>query len=159
MSKLGLALSKVKVPDADHLMRWVRRNQQYRDSETDEFKGILGIAFHIRSDDEGGLSTTWVEHYGPKSLLTYEIAASKFRDSLQSGKLGVQSYFAIGNVGLTKAACLARYKKIRLVHAPDGPNTGHLEIHKFSDEDQELLEILAVDVFTEHVSVISLGLK
>jgi hypothetical protein len=79
--------------------------------------------------------------------------------ALNQKKLGAQGCFAVGNAGQTKAACLARDKKIRLVHAPDGPNTGHVEIRQFSDEDQQLLEILADEVFTEHVFVASLTLK
>lgn len=140
-------------------MRWVRYQQQVRDPETDEFKGILGIAFHLRPEDKGGLSTTWVEHYGSKSNATYKIAGAHFRESLQSKKLGPKSYFAIGNVGATKAACISREKKIRIVHDPDGPNTGHSQIRQFSDDDMELLEALADEVFVEHISVLSLELK
>jgi hypothetical protein len=151
-------MAKAKVADADHLMRFVPKGRQHRDAVTDEFKGILGIAFHIWPKDDGGLSTTWVEHYGPKSLATYSVAASKFRDTLLKKKLPVQGCFAVGNAGQTKAACLARDKKIRFVHAPDGPNTGHVEIRQFSDEDQQLLEILADEIFTDHVFVASLNL-
>jgi hypothetical protein len=154
-----LALVKIKVPESDHLMRFVPKARQHRDPDTDEFKGILGVAFHIWPKDDGGLSTTWVEHYGAKSQSTYGEAASKFRDSLPSKKIGKQSYFAIGQVGNAKAACLTRGKKIRIVHAPDGPNTGHVELRQFSDEDQELLEILAEEVFSEHVAVASLVLS
>jgi hypothetical protein len=152
-------LRKANVADSEHLMRWIRYQQQVRDPETDEFRGILGIAFHIRPEDKGGLSTTWVEHYGPKSTATYKIAGEHFRDSLQSKKLGPKSYFAIGNAGAIKAACNARNKKIRIVQDPDGPNTGHCQIRQFSDDDMELLEALADEVFVEHVPVVSLDLK
>jgi hypothetical protein len=153
-----LALAKAKVPDFDHLMRFAPMGRQLRDPETHEFKGILGIAFHVWPKDRGGLSTTWVEHYGPKCHATYGLAASKFRDSLGSKKLPIQGYFAIGQVKQAKEAFIARGKKIRVVHAPDGPNTGHVELRSFSDKDQELLEILAEEVFTEHVAVASLNL-
>lgn len=140
-------------------MRWVRYQQQIRDAETGEFIGVLGVAFHLRSDDDGGLSTTWVEHYGLKGFSTYKIAGTRFRDSLESKKLGPKSYFAVGNVGKTKATCSVRSKKIRIVHDPYSTNSGHVQIRQFSDDDIALLEALAEDVFTEHVSVATLGLK
>ena len=95
---VGSALASDRVPDSDHMMRYVPRGQQVRDPDDEScFKGILGTAFSMRPDDKGGLSLTWVEHYGAKCAATYSTAASKFRDSLKSKKLGAKAYFAIGN--------------------------------------------------------------
>jgi hypothetical protein len=153
-----LALVKVKIADCDHLMRHVPYGQQVRDPDDDSFNGIVATAFSIRPSDKGGLSLTWVEHYGPKSIATYSNAASKFRDSLNSKKLGAKAYFAIGEAGATREAAVTYGKQIRLVHAPDGPNTGHVELRRFSDEDRSLLDALALDVFAEHVAVAELTL-
>jgi hypothetical protein len=139
-------------------MRFVPYKQQLRDPETDEFKGIVNTAFAIRPTDKGGLSLTWVEHYGAKSAATYNIAASAFRDSLESKKLPIKAYFAVGQAGGARATSASHGKKIRLVHAPDGPNTGHVELRRFTDEDRQLLDTLAREVFTEHVAVIGLTL-
>lgn len=140
-------------------MRFVPRGQQIRDPEDEScFKGILGAAFSVRPDDKGGLSLTWVEHYGAKCAATYSVAASKFRDSLKSKKLGAKAYLAIGNAGSTRGTAANYGKQIRLVHAPDGPNTGHVELRRFSDEDRALLDALALEVFTEHVAVAGLTL-
>lgn len=153
-----MALAKARIPDIDHLMRFVPHSQQVRDPDDDSFKGILGIAFSVRPSDNGGLSLTWVEHYGAKSQATYSIAASKFRDSRQTKKLGSKGYFAIGQAGAARSAAKTYKKQIRLVHAPDGPNTGHVEVRRFSDEDRSLLDALALEVFAEHVAVASLEL-
>ena len=139
-------------------MRFVPYGQQVRDPDDDSFKGILGIAFSVRSSDNGGLSLTWVEHYGPKLQTTYSLAASKFRDSLESKKLPTKSYFAIGQAGTARSTAKTYKKQIRLVHAPDGPNTGHVEVRRFTDEDRSLLDALALEVFAEHVAVASLEL-
>lgn len=139
-------------------MRHVPYGQQVRDPDDDSFKGIVATAFSIRPSDEGGLSLTWVEHYGPKSLPTYSNAASKFRESLISKKLGTKAYFAIGEAGATRKTAATYGKQIRLVHAPDGPNTGHVELRRFTDEDRRLLDALALDVFSEHVAVADLTL-
>jgi hypothetical protein len=151
-------LAKEKVPDSDHLMRFVPRGQQVRDPEDNSFKGIIGTAFSVRPSDKGGLSLTWVEHFGPKSMTTYGVAASKFRDSLPSGKLGNQGYFAIGLAGATRKTASIYGKQIRIVHAPDGSNTGHVELRRFVDEDRRLLDAFALEVFVEHVAVTDLTL-
>lgn len=139
-------------------MRYVPYGQQLREPETDAFLGILGIAFSVRSSDAGGLSVTWIEHYGEKSVSTIAVAAGAFRDSLDSKKIGTKAYFAVGNVGATKSVASEYKKNVRLVSAPDGPNTGHVEIHRFTDEDRALLDALALDVYTEHVAVAALNI-
>jgi hypothetical protein len=148
-----------EVQDSDHLMRFVPAAHQVRDPDTFEFKGIVNTAFSIRPSDDGGLSLTWVEHYGAKSMATYGIAASAFRDSLISRKLPAKAYFAIGEAGKTREVAKDHGKKVRLVHAPDGSNTGHVELHRFTDEDRRLLDALALEVFTEHVAVKELDLR
>lgn len=140
-------------------MRFVPYKQQLREPVTDQFRGILNTAFRIRPEDKGGLSLTAVEHYGPKSHATYEIAASAFRDSLPSRTIGKKSYFAIGEAGETRKVSAAHGKNVRIVSAPDGSNTGHVELHRFTDEDVQLLDALAIDVFREHVAVCTLNLK
>jgi hypothetical protein len=139
-------------------MRFVPYGQQLRDPDTDEFKGILGAAFAIRPADEGHISLTWVEFYGEKSLVTYSLAASHFRDSRESKKLQTKAAFAVGSVAETKAMALTFGKTIRVVHAPVENNGGHAELRRFSDEDRALLDALARDVFREHVMVTALTL-
>lgn len=153
-----MALDRDKIPDSDHLLRFVPRGQQVRDADDNSFKGIVGTAFSLRPEDKGALSLTWVEHYGSKSIATYSVAASKFRETLQSKKLPAQAYFAIGQAGAVRKTAAKYGKQIRLVHAPDGPNTGHVELRRFTDEDRRLLDALALEVFTEHVAVLELTL-
>ena len=138
-------------------MRYVPYGQQIRDAESESFLGISGKAFVIRASDDGGLSVTWIEHYGEKTSKTIGIAADRFRDSLEKKKLAPKACFAIGIAGQTKAIASQYGKKVRLVHSPDGLNTGHVEVRRFSDEDRALLEAL-VDVFDEHVMISNLEL-
>lgn len=154
-----MGLAKPPILGVHHLMRFVPYSQQIRDSETDAFKGIANIAFTIRPDDDGGLSTTWVEHYGDKSPTTVAVAASHFRETLNSKKLPSKAYFAVGTVSETQEASLAYGKRIRVVSVPDGVNTGHVEIRRFSDEDRRLLDTLAIDVFREHIAVAGMVLS
>ncbi len=147
------------VPDADHLMRFVPYKLQIRDPETDEFKGIANLAFALRPEDDGGLSTQWVEHYGGRSLPSYSAAAIQYRDNLQSKSIGGKGYFAVGNVSLAKQVADTYNKQIRVVHEPDGSNEGHALIRRFTDEDRALLDALALEVFREHIWVGDLDLR
>ena len=139
-------------------MRFVPYKQQVRCPDTDAFLGIANIAFSLRLSDDGGLSMQWVEYYGAKSAATYSAAAIDFRDNLPSKRLGPTGYFAIGNVGHSKAVAADAGKQIRIVHEPDGTNMGHASVRRFDDEDRALLDTLAIDVFSEHVAVSSLAL-
>ena len=152
-------MSNGPIPDDAHLLRFVPFKEQERDPETGEFRGILGTAFSIRETDHGGLSVTWVEHYGPHGTSGVEIAASAFRDSLLSKKIGGKAYFAAGLAGKTRETATQHNKTIRIVHAPDGPNTGHVELRRFSDDDRRLLDALAMEVFAEHFAVADLQLR
>lgn len=144
--------------ESDHLMRFVPLKEQLRHPDTNAFEGILNTAFRIRPCDDGGLSVTWVEHYGEKNLNTYSVAGAAFRDSLNSKRLPKSGYFAIGNVKECRETSLAYNKKIRIVVEPDGTNTGHVTIRRFSDDDLALLDALALEVFSEHVAVTDLGI-
>lgn len=139
-------------------MRFVPLKEQLRNPDTNAFEGILNTAFKIRPCDDGGLSVTWVEHYGAKNQNTYSIAGAAFRDSLNSKKLPKSGYFAIGNVKKCRDTAAIYDKKIRIVVEPEGTNTGHVTIRRFSDEDRSLLDALAIDVFSEHVAVSDLGI-
>lgn len=139
-------------------MRFVPYKQQVRDPDSDAFLGVLNIAFRLRESDQGGMSLTWVEHYGEKSTVTYGVAAAHFRDSLSSKKLPTKGAFAVGQAGASRETAKAHGKQIRLVHAPHGTNTGHVEMRRFTDDDLLLLDALALDVFTEHVLVAGLNI-
>jgi hypothetical protein len=157
-----MARDKVRIspiPDCDHLMRLVPHKQQIRDPDTDVFIGIVNTAFSLRTSDKGGLSTQWVEYFGEKSLPTYSSAAERYRDNLPSKRIGSLAYFAIGNVGMVKLAASEAKKRIRVVHEPDGTNEGHAVIRRFTDDDRALLDVLAIEVFAEHVWVGDLDLN
>lgn len=110
----------------------------------------------LREGDNGSPSVTWIEHYGAKNTTTIKIAASAFEGSLRSKKLPRKSYFSIGSAGSVRENTLKFGKRIRLVHAPDGTNTGHVEIRRFDETESLLLEMLATEVFIEHISVVSI---
>jgi hypothetical protein len=112
----------------------------------------------LRPEDRGGLSVTWIEHFGQPSLQTLRAAAIAYRASLPSGKLGPTGAFATGNVDAVIQVAASFRKQVRIVHSPEPGNSGHAEVRHFEDDDLELLGRLASDVFTDVTIVASLNL-
>ena len=138
------------LPDTDHVMRFASQSKRFVDPDTEEFSGPTPAAFAIRSVDEGGLSVTWVEHFGEFSAATRGVAAAAHRESLNDKRLPKNAIFAWANVASVKAAGVAYSKGLRVVHAPVAGNDGHAEIRHFSDEDLDLLDHLSSSVFVEY---------
>ena len=114
--------------------------------------------FALRVDDRGGLSVTWIEFFGLNRPNNVREGAKAYRASLTSRKLGAEGLFAIarGDKIIEKAA---DYRKaVRIVHAPVPGNDGHAEVRHFTDDDLELLDSLARDVFDEVIFVRELRL-
>ncbi|HMI18791.1 MAG TPA: hypothetical protein VK533_04535 [Sphingomonas sp.] len=150
--------AKKAIPLADTITRFVPKNKQRRHPITDQFQGISAAGFALRADDKGGLSVTWIEHYGAARPDNLREAAIAFRESQPSKKIGAEGAFACAKVSAVKAKSAAFKKKIRVVVAPVIGNPGHAEVRHFTDDDIELLEALASDVFLDVVRVAALNL-
>ncbi len=137
------------IPDDHHVARFVPKNKQKRHPDTDEFQGLSGAAFALRADDKGGLSVTWVEFFGGLDAATVKNAAIAYRESLPSKNIAASAAFAIASGNAIKSSALRYKKRVRIVHDPVIGNDGHAEIRHFTDEDHELLDVLASDVFLD----------
>jgi hypothetical protein len=137
------------LPGVDHVMRFVPRSKQHWDEETNQFLGLGSGACMLRDDDKGGLSVTWIEHFGAKGAPAKRDAAVAFRSSLPSKKLPAQGLFASAEVNNIIHAGKVHQKKLRVVHDPIPDNTGHSEVRHFTDDDFELLDLLASEIFIE----------
>ncbi len=108
--------------------------------------------------DRGGMSVTWVEYFGPFGIAAKKAAAIAFRESQPSKKIGAKAVFATGNVQRILDAGSAFSKALRVVHDPVSDNRGHSEVRHFEDDELELLDLLASDVFSDINHVANLGL-
>ena len=135
------------VPDDDHVSRYVPNNRQHRDDDTGEFLGLTLAGFKLRPDDEGGLSVTWIERFGPFGPQAKRLAATAYRESQASKKLGKTALFAYARVAEIKAAADDYGKGVRVVTDPVDGNEGHAQVRHFTDDDLRLLELLATEVF------------
>ena len=142
-------VARKALPDEDHVMRFVPYGRQHRDPDTDTFLGLTPQAMELRADDKGGLSVTWVEHFGPNVIATKRVAAIAFREALDSKHIGGEAVFASAQVKAVVQAGRDYGKSIRVVHDPVPGNPGHAEVRHFSDEDLRLLDLLAAEVFIE----------
>ena len=139
-------------------MRFVPKNRQWRDPETDAYLGLSGAGFALRADDRGSLSVTWIEFFGDAAPDNIRAGAKAFRATLDSKKLPAEGVFACAIAGHIVEAAASHQKSVRVVHAPVPGNEGHAEVRHFTDEDLGLLDLLAAETFTEVHFVKDLGL-
>lgn len=142
-------VARKPIPTGDHVMRFVPKNKQQRDPDTDAFQGLTAAGFALRASDKGGLSVTWTEFFGDSSPANIRAGAMAYRNSLESKRLGGQGLFAVGRAQVILSTASDYRKRVRIVHAPVAGNDGHAEIRHFTDDDIELLDCLAREVFNE----------
>lgn len=141
------------LPVSDHVMRFAPRSRRIHDPETDTYLGPSPAAFAIREDDFGGLSVTWIEHFGDNGTISRAKAAAAHRATLREKRLPPNAIFAWAQVEKIVEAGVQYRKALRVVHDPVEGNEGHAEIRHFSDEDLDLLDYISSEVFTEYASV------
>lgn len=145
------------LPDEHHVLRYVSASKRFVD-ENGLRLGPSGAGFKLRPDDRGGLSVTEIEHYGEMNRGSICLAAAAYRQSQISRSLGAQAIFAWAKISDAKAASESYGKSIRVVHDPVPGNPGHAEVRHFDDDDFDLLDYFATDVFKDYEVVINLGL-
>lgn len=112
----------------------------------------------MRAEDKGGLSVTWVEHFGDFGQSARAMAAAAHRETLREKKLPPNAIFAWAAVVEIKRAGDEYRKGVRVVHDPVDGNPGHSEIRHFSDEDLDLLDYMSSEVFVDYEVVKAMGI-
>ena len=136
------------IPTEDHLIRNVPWARLRKDAD-DNVVGILGAAFRLR-ENERYLSASWLEFFkGSDRAKRLQAAIRVIRKSRMPPT--AKSGFAIGNVGQIVDQCVSRNRRIRVVHEPEKNNQAHVAVRRWPNDDQELLELLARDTWSELV--------
>lgn len=138
-------MSQNNVPDADHIVRYVGWNNVARDAD-ENVTGILAEAFRRKPDQEG-LSVNWLERADVPAADKLKKTVELLTAGLNVGK---KARVAIANVAVFKSVCSRRNAKIRIVHIPEDGNEPHSEIRQFPRDDDELLELLALEAVAAH---------
>jgi len=89
---------------------------------------------------------------------TRAAAAVAHRASLKSKSLGKQAIFAWAKVSDVVAAGLEYDRELRVVHDPVDGNPGHAEVRRFTDDDLDLLDYFATEVFQDYETVAAMNL-
>jgi hypothetical protein len=131
-------------------MRFVPYARQHRDPETDAFRGLAPSAMALDEKDKGGLSVTWIEHFGTFGMDAKRLGAMAFRESLDTKHLGGKGVFATARVRSVISAGRHFGKTLRVVFDPVPGNPGHSEVRHFTDDDLGLLDALATQVFNDY---------
>ena len=131
-------------------MRFASKSKQIIDPDTLACSGLSPAAFALREDDNGGLSVTWIEYFGSFGPQEIALAANAHRLAQLSKSLPPSGVFAWAKVTKIKQAALGFRKSLRVVHDPIDGNEAHAEIRHFTDEDLDLLDHFASDVFVEY---------
>jgi hypothetical protein len=136
-----------KLPDSDHVLRYVPWGRLIKADDDETVTGVFAKAFELR-EDEAYLSLTWLEFFAGEVCDRLQAAVAAFRLSMSVGK---KSRFVMANVARLSAACNTHGCKVRILHEPDPPNDGHVAVRRYPRENQDLFDLLAAEVFSAHV--------
>jgi len=150
-----MALKKnTPIPDDNHIARHIPWNKLRKDMD-DNVIGILGEAFK-QKPTERYLSATLLEHFSGTYI---EQIDSVIKEVRKYYHVRPKSHFAIGKVKDIHALCEEKRKlKLRIVSFPtrtkllDGTpykNESHVSVKPLPQDDMELLDLLASDVWND----------
>jgi uroporphyrinogen-III decarboxylase len=122
----------------------------------DNVLGVLGSAFKLR-DGENYLSVTRIEHFSGSYIQNVH---DSIREIRKYYNVKPKSHFSVGNVSRIKALYENQQKKpVRIVSYPtkttlikDGStynNKSHAAVFNLEQNDDELLELLAEEVWCD----------
>lgn len=138
-------MSQLNVPDEDHIVRYVGWNQVAKDANF-LVLGISAEAFRRRSNEDG-LSVNWLERADADA----ETKLRRTVELLTAGiTIGKKSRVAVLSVSVFKTICASRHARVRIVHVPEDDNEPHSEVRQLSRDDDELLELLAIEAVATH---------
>lgn len=140
-----------KLPLEDHVLRYGAYNRLHRDPDTDQPIALSHQAFNLRPEDERQLSVTWVQYFEGDEVASLTSAVQAFRASMSKPLTSkVKGAFGRAEVGQI-IEVFRRYsqpRKVRILHDPTPENPAHSVVTNFEDQHKDLLDILALSVFS-----------
>lgn len=134
--------------DDDRVVRYVSWAKLRRD-EDDNVLGCLPSAFLLRNG-ETYLSVSWCEYFDGSADECLRCCI----EAIRSSKIEVRpkGRFAVAVVGRLKVGAAEGGRKLRIIHEATEDNPAHAAIRGWASEDEELLDLLAEEVWTEALS-------
>ena len=137
------------VPEGDAILRYVPPSRLRRDADSRPI-GVLYAAFELRPGEKY-LSAAWLDFYpGDRATkLTSAVAAYDPTPLTIKDSGG----FAIGVVKAVKAAGTRFGHSFRIVHDQEHKLDSYVAVRRFPQAEQELLDLLATEAWSEMVLV------
>lgn len=150
-----MAVQRRPIPDSDHIVRYVSYARQARDEHDNLIgNGLLGSALQLKTD-EVYVSVNWLE-FEPAPKID---CIKRVRNELSSAfppKPRSKALLAIGNVGKIKSSCAEAGYQVRVTHEPTKNSPSHSGIRRLPIDNDELLDALAAEVFTDTISIVDI---
>lgn len=136
------------IPDGDHVIRHVPLAKTRRDSDG-KIYGILPQALE-RRDGEEYLSVSHYEYFPGSEIQKLASVRNAIAAGKQSGTIGIKGLLTRANVSILKQAVEQKSaQKIRVTYLPTEKDPSHSGVYKLPQEDAELMDALASEVFSE----------
>lgn len=131
-----------------HVVRYVPWSKLLRDGD-DNVIGFLFSAFQLKSAEDD-LSVNWLEFSTGSREFQITECVKIFRRDIT---VGAKSAFAIGRVDKLKEIGSRQVsgRAIKVIFTPTETNAAHSSVEKLPRDEFALLELLAVECFTEMV--------
>lgn|SRR3989338_4587413 len=142
----GFAVANKPIPDEHHVLRYAAWGRLRRD-EDGQVIGILPQALRLR-DKEPYLSVTWVEFFqgNRNGKIANAITATRASIGIKAQAKGI---FALGNVAALHKTCKSQAVSAQVLHKKTASNPGHSGIYGLDKAENNLLSLLADEVFSE----------
>lgn len=140
------------VDKKDHVSRYIPRKKLLVDDKENPV-GILPQAFEMRVDkEEKDLSVNWLEHFGNnyQQNIAHMVQSFTLSWNRQGAKIGKGSAFSVANVGVLENKCAQigqKSVKVLLDEKPKNSNPSHARIIRLPINNDEVMQVLASDVF------------
>lgn len=125
------------LPDADHVVRFIKPTLIVWDETTGAAKGCFPQAFRLREGEEY-LSVSWLEFF-PGSRTE---SLRKIREHAEH-KIRGSHGFGILNVGQMHQVAKDVSEKIRIIHEPTDGNPSHSSVRRYPKDKDEFFALLA----------------
>jgi len=131
-----------KLPDCDHLLRFIEKNRRMLDPNTNKIIGILPQAFELKPKElaAGYISSGWVEFFG-SDMATNLCLTKKDILSVRNASKHPE-VFALGNVGKVKNTVSKYHQRARIIYTPGGVKC-HVSVLIHNNDNPKMLEELA----------------
>ena len=141
----GFKMPSKYLLEHERVARYVPWSKLRISPDETEIYGPLAAAFKLR-EGEASLSVTWCEYFEGSEDHSLRCAVEAVRNSR---RVGSKARFAVVDVGKIVEFMKSNKKRLRVIHEPTADNPAHAAIRGWPADEDELLERIAGEVWSE----------